>query len=191
MTVDGQNIPYASWMADNTMREALGTPGVMPKYFKALQEGIEEPPEGEPVIGYRVVHRLPSNVLAQPFVDRLGSVGKYLKIDALLTGESNLFADLTKLSTTELGQINVDPKGEGYYYFPDRDMAEDYMKAIVYKSAERFHYIKAGSYELYRVKGYAKRNLKGDEGFVMDEMQYDPSPLVSVPLNEPWEHFHP
>lgn len=192
MIKDGQSISYRSWMADDSLRQALAAPGVMPKYFKALQEGIEEPEEGTSVMGYRLVQRLPDGTLIQPFIARLGSPEYAIKMVDISKGETSLFTDISKIYTTQLGQVNADPTGQGYYYFPERDIAEDYMRAFVYKSAEKFRFNKTdfGNYELYRVRGIAKPNTRGDEGFLMDEMTYDPEPLISIPVADPYRETH-
>lgn len=190
MIRDGQTLHYREWMADDSMREALSTPGVMPKYFKALQEGEEESPEGYGVVGYCLVQRLPDGKLIQPFIARLGSPEHAAKMYAISKGQSDLFTDLSKIDYTELDAVNVDIRGQGYYYFQSREVAEDYMKAFVYKAAEKYPFTEAsGWYELYRVQGVAKPNLRGDEGFVMDEMMYYPEPLISIPVADVYRQF--
>jgi hypothetical protein len=179
---------YNKWKADDTMREALSVPGVMPKYFKALTEHEEEPPEGFGTIGYRLVYRI-GDKLFQPFIARLGTIDHILKLDALASDENTLFADISKIDYTEKGIINTDVRGQGYYYFSDRDIAEDYMRAFVYKSAERYK-LKAGYFELYRVYGVSKHNSRGDEGFVMDEMMYEPEPIVSFKAEDVYKAVH-
>lgn len=190
MIRDGQEIHYRDWMADDTMRETLATPGVMPKYFKALQEGEQDEAEGFGVMGYRLVQRLPNGKLIQPFIARLGSPEHAAKMVAISRGESDLFTDLSKIYYTKLDQVNVDMTGRGYYYFQTREVAEDYMRAFVYKSAEKYRYTQdMGWYELYRVQGVAKPNTRGDEGFLMDEMVYYPEPLVSIKISDVYSQF--
>lgn len=190
MIKDGQTLHYREWMADDAMREALSTPGVMPKYFKALQEGEEEPPEGFGVLGYRLVHRLPDGRLVQPFIARLGTPEHAIKILDILRGENSLFTDLAKIDSTLLDEINVDKRGQGYYYFQSREVAEDYLKAFAYKTAEKYPFPEnSGWFEIYMVQGIAKPNIRGDEGFVMDEMMYYPEPLISIPVSDIYRQF--
>lgn len=156
---------YNKWKADDT-REGLGA------------------------TGYRLVYRIEDKLFSLEAIDHILATAEST---VLASNENSLFADISKIDYTEKGIINTDVRGQGYYYFSDRDIAEDYMKAFVYKSAEHNNKalrLKAGYFELYRVYGVSKHNTRGDEGFVMDEMMYDPEPIISFKAEDVYNAVH-
>jgi hypothetical protein len=133
-------------------------------------------------IGYRLVYRIEDKLFSLEAIDHILSLTE----STVLATTENAIA---KLDYTEKGIINTDIRGQGYYYFSDRDIAEDYMKVFIYKSAERYK-LKSGYFELYRVYGVSRHNARGAEGFVMDEMMYEPEPIVSFKAEDVYKAVH-
>ena len=131
-------------MADDAMRAA--TAGGIDDYFKTLTQGAEsQVEEGDDVIGYRFVyHAANDDRLHSPFF-RMN--GQQADLELALVNTKTFNRDMFEKDRKELSQDlhaahlkdgvhMADGEGRsGFYYFPDRDMAEDYMKAAIAKYA--------------------------------------------------------
>lgn len=133
-------------MADDELRAA--TANGMDAYFQALTEGAErEVSPGEMTMGYRFVYESPSGKLYSPFV--FGDMRNAFYIADYERGDFT-HGSPRDASDAELLEVRekqfhskpsedregfkVDLQGRGYYYFPEREMAEDYMKAMIFRS---------------------------------------------------------
>ena len=281
MTVDGQQVNYRDWRdATNILAYvAKGTDN----YFVYAQQDLEPIPEGTPVEGYRFVYHPPGqDVLVSPFshakVHLLEELGTDIKEDS---------------QAHKIGQVQHDITERGFYYYRDRELLEDYMRAYTGRvsdfertpvsprvqitvsegsgtkslgpnplsDTELFRknlnaddpsipvlpkgksvltnsfsadpefgdrvkargYVKYpslkfdpsegwvdtydvykvandavvpntaafGTLELYRVTGIAKANTYGDAGDIMQDMMYDPEPLLTIDVAEIYKAMHP
>lgn len=130
MIIDGQEVNYKDWCADDALREA--TANGMDAYFREVSGGEEiNIPEGTPVRGYRFMYRTNKGELWSPFFNNtLQEASAYLNIPAE-DDKSALFIQDRVGSNIDKDGVNVDPTGRGFYYWPDRGMAEDYMKIAI------------------------------------------------------------
>lgn len=193
MILDGKNVDYKDWCA---LREA--TSAGMDTYFSELSNKAEvNISEGTPVTGYCFMYMTNKGELWSPFFNNtLQEASAYLNIPV----EDNKFAMFTQQrvgSNVKVDEINVDPTGRGFYYWPDREMAEDYMKILSRQigstkvtSTEEFIQSPLGQYVLFRVEGIAVANTNGDAGFTMNEMKIVGEPVVIIPAMEPYDSLH-
>ena len=135
---------YTDWYpANDPLRKA--TEDGMDKYFNTLLTDRDMPQEnGEPVHGYRFMRIGGDGNLYSPFVHNTQYADQ-------------LFADLPDVHVasfveavpdqpTEVvnkvnpHEINNDPTDSGFYYWPDKAIAEDYMKVFMHHN----HYEQSG-----------------------------------------------
>lgn len=280
MIIDGQQVNYKDWRnATNILASvAHGTDN----YFVQAQQDLEPIPEGTPVEGYRFVYHPPGqDVLVSPF--------SHAKVHLLEELGADIAADN---HAHKIGQVQHDATERGFYYYRDRDLLEDYMRAYTGRVSDFEHtkvaprvqitvsegsadasvgpkplsdtelfrknlhrddpsipvlpkgksvlatsfvadpefgakvkargYVKYpalkfdpsegwvnsynvykvannavtpntaafGTLELYRVTGIAKKNEYGDAGDIMQDMMYDPEPLLTIDVQEIYKAMH-
>lgn len=145
MIVDGQHINYRDWMADDTFREAIA--GGTDNYFNTLD--IPAPSPGTETVGYRFVY-VPKNkedVAVSPF--------HYGTVNSLASGEIALAeGNMHTSNANDLKGINIDTIGRGFYYWPDREIAEDYMRAFISRVSD---------FEKKPVKSFYQVELRDEE----------------------------
>lgn len=162
MIKDGQQLDYLDWYSPDDELRVL-TMGGMDAYFNHFsgeEAGADRIEPGTPVVGYRFMYRAPDGSYKSPFqVDPLtegletamkNGVSPHLSqrdADQLREKWEDLKKNLpehitktfmlgeSKVSMTDQG-VNVDTEGRGYYYWPDKGMAEDYMKTFFSRGQE-------------------------------------------------------
>ena len=137
MTIDGKSVNYKDWTADDVLREA--TASGMDAYFSELTQGAEmNIPEGTPVTGYRFMYLTNKGELWSPFFNNtLQEASAYLNIP-IKDDEAAMNIQQRAGSNVKKDEINVDPTNRGFYYWPDRGMAEDYMKVAISRMGHEF-----------------------------------------------------
>lgn len=171
-------------------------------------ESMIAPAKGEPTAGYRVMYTYTDPVtgdktlfsplvINRPEINQMESTAEnpYVKagpdIDMPQFGAQRLEGvHHTDDTSAGLGR-------QGYYYFSNKDTAEDYMAAIMMgtKRVGAKGVGKAAPYEtsvssenisldMYHVTGVAESNPV-DEGYTMNDMVYDSEPVLSFNL----QHF--
>lgn len=122
-----------------------------------LTEGAdisEHPAPGTPVTGYRI-YKVYEN-------DKLGSLAEHCIVDK--------------------NEIQVDPMGRGFYYWQNRETAEDY----IYQTISRLEGLdnpKLLGIGLFRIEGNAtveayKERGEHHGGFTADEIKVDEDPIL-------------
>lgn len=145
MTIDGQYVNYRNWMANDAFREAIS--GGTDNYFNSLN--ISAPAPGTETVGYRFVY-IPKNA-----EDTAVSPFHYGTVNSLASGEVALAEGMMPTNNANtLKGINVDPTGRGFYYWPDREVAEDYMRAFVSRVSD---------FERKPVKSFYQVELRDEE----------------------------
>ena len=162
MIKDGQQLDYLDWYSPDDELRVL-TMGGMDAYFNHFsgeEAGADRIEPGTPVVGYRFMYRAPDGSYKSPFqVDPLtegleaamkNGISPHLSqrdADMLREEWESMKKDLpeyvtqafmlgdSKVSMTDQG-VNVDTEGRGYYYWPDKGMAEDYMKTFFSRGQE-------------------------------------------------------
>lgn len=111
----------------------------MDDYFSEMSQGAEiNIAEGTPVTGYRFMYLTNKGELWSPFFNNtLQEASAYLNIP-MKDDESAGFIQSRVGSNVKMDEVNVDPTGRGFYYWPDREMAEDYMKVAIFRMGHEF-----------------------------------------------------
>lgn len=174
-------------------------------------ESAVAPQIGEPTAGYRIMYTYTDPVtgdktLFSPLVINRPEINQ-MEITAerpyVKTGPD---IDMPQFGAQRLEGVHHtdDTSGGGgrigYYYFSNQDTAEDYMAAIMmgtkrvgakgvgkeapYEVYSPERVSKNISLDMYRVTGTASAN-PWDEGYMMNDMVYDPEPVQSFNL----QHF--
>lgn len=162
MKINGEDANYIDWYKpDDALREltAHGMDAYF-NHFSGEEAGADQIVPGTPVVGYRFMYRAPDGTYKSPFqVNPLTEgldhamkqgISPYLSSEdvKLLQHEwesmkNQLPEHITKSylldepDVTISGEgVNVDTIGRGYYYWPDKGMAEDYMKTFFSRGQE-------------------------------------------------------
>lgn len=115
----------------------------MDAYFNTLLTDKDAPQEnGTPVTGYRFMFKGADGKLYSPFSNSEYNPDKEAFADLLQKGlefapESEMWqlpVEKIEATTFYTDRINEDATGRGYFYWPDREIAEDYMKAYIHKA---------------------------------------------------------
>ena len=122
-----------------------------------LTEGAdisEHPAPGTPVTGYRI-YKVYEN-------DKLGSLAEHCIVDK--------------------NEIQVDPMGRGFYYWQNRETAEDYIYQII-PWLGGLDSTKLLGIGLFRIEGNAtvveyKERVEHQGGFTADEIKVDEDPIL-------------
>ncbi len=117
-----------------------------------LTEGTniyEHPAPGTPVTGYRI-YKVYEN-------DKLGSPNQYFTVDK--------------------NEIQVDPMGRGFYYWQNRETAEDYIYQTISQlgGLDSPNLLGIG---LFRIEGNATVEEYHHRGFTANEIKVDEDPIL-------------
>lgn len=162
MIKDGQQLDYLDWYSPDDELRVL-TMGGMDAYFNHFsgeEAGADRIEPGTPVVGYRFMYRAPDGSYKSPFqvdpltegleaamkngisphlsqrdIDDMREEWEYMKKDLPEYITKTFMLGESKVSMTDQG-VNVDTEGRGYYYWPDKGMAEDYMKTFFSRGQE-------------------------------------------------------
>ena len=134
---------YNKWFPQNDpLREKVSERG-MDAYFNTLLTDKDAPQEnGAPVTGYRFMLKGMDGRLYSPFSNSEYNPDKEAFADLLKKGlefapEAEMWqlpVEKAEATTFHTDQVNVDATGRGYFYWPDKELAEDYMRAYIYRS---------------------------------------------------------
>lgn len=170
-----EHISYDTWKADNTLREGIQAHG-MDDYFNKNYEP-ETTTEGTPEVGYKFFITMKkedgSKILLSPFaedsvLDTLGVPQNILQEWDMTDSVEKLKGYLQNGSKIHLDQVNVDTTGRGgYYFYRNRDTAEDYLKAMLthYEHKDR-------SYITTIRETYTDRKGRTDTGYGGSNFMY-------------------
>ncbi len=170
-----ENISYNDWKADDTLRAGINAHG-MDDYFNENYEP-ETTTNGVPEVGYKFFITVKksdgSKVLLSPFaedsiLDTLGVPDHVLKSWDMLEDKERLQQYMDNGAKIKLDEINVDTTGRGgYYFYRNRDTAEDYLKAMLthYEHKDR-SYITTIQEEYYNKFTGKKQEEYGTLNFV-------------------------
>lgn len=147
MIIDGQTVDYNEWKAGDALRNISSTE--VDNYFTSEYDSTQPLP-GTSTAGYRMVYRDAENNLYPVLLTQ----GQLIHDIAL----GKLGPDSTHFKRREsLEGVHVDSEGRGYYYWPDRQAAEDYMRyALVEHETPFMPYPKA----IYESLGAAPESFR-------------------------------
>lgn len=161
MTVEGKTIALSSWKpSGEQIWQDQKVHG-----WRVYEKYSKWHNEGDNVSGYRImIHR--DGEYYSPFIT-LGQLEE---------------------RTQKVGTVNYD-KGNGLYFFTDRDVAENYLKSLIVKTQSLMlgdpDYKPTGEFVLHKVEGVAAgEGIYGDEGERMKEMYIHKKPLISIKYSE-------
>lgn len=163
--------------------------------------GADAVKPGEAAIGYRVMYKAGDKYIS-PLIDSSytsnpGAMMDFAKrSDDAGKGSIYLTAGEVYHSDYEIRPANYeDESAQGYYYFPDKEQAVEYMKAIAAGQKKTFNnqsFVDAVSgaangqeveLGLFEVRGTASTK-PWDEGAVMNDMTINPTPELSLKFGD-------
>jgi hypothetical protein len=161
MIVEGKQINIKDWNPPGDIYKRVPKEG-----WDIFSEFNSNIPENTPTTGYRIVYQEDGRYYS-PFL--LGHRENY------------------QLP----GTIQEAPTKNGFYYFQDKDVAQNYLAALISRTNANMHRDSnlrpRGTFELHRVEGIAAGPVTiGDEGDRMKEMYIYEEPIISIELREIW-----
>lgn len=168
MIIEGKSIDVNEWEPPGeSYRKILG------EGWRSFREYNSDIPEDTPTTGYRIFYQK-NDKYYSPFVTGgITNVGKYPE------------------KTQQLGIPLQSPTKDGYYYFINKDIAENYLAALIiqthYDMLKDPGFRPTGTFQIHRVEGIAAGPSKNnDEGDRMKEMYAYKDPHIIVDLQELW-----
>lgn len=168
MIIDGEQIRLNDWTPPGeTYKKILG------EGWRSFKEYNSNLPEDTPTVGYRIFYQQEDKYYS-PFVrGGINNVGKYPEKEQ------------------QIGVPLQSPTEDGYYYFINRDVAENYLAALIVQThrdmINKPEFRPTGSFQIHKVEGVAAGpSIFGDEGDRMKEMYAYKDPVVVVNLQELW-----
>lgn len=210
MRINGIEVPYSEWVDDPIIRKWAG--GHIDTPFIEALDTDNAPEEGTPVVGYRAFYTVNDlyygiyKTIGQGNI-KYGLMGgqEYENPQQRFTSPYPSFRPAVALRAGEPVTHSI-----GFFYFPDKGMAEDYFKVFAMQELEKtpmperyrregnvFYFplpgeedqgqaAPQGKYTLNMVSGIATKNeIKNDfAGFTMQEMIIHPDPIITLGQNE-------
>lgn len=168
MTIEGNHIDINEWAPPGeTYKKILG------EGWRSFKEFNSNIPEDTPTVGYRIFYQQ-NDKYYSPFVKGgINDVGKYPE------------------KAQQLGIPLQSPSEDGYYYFVNRDVAENYLAALIVQTHRDMlrnpEFRPTGTFQIHPVEGIAAGpSVLNDEGDRMKEMYAHKDPIITVGLQELW-----
>lgn len=168
MTIEGKYIDINEWdPPGETYKKILG------EGWRSFKEFNSNIPEDTPTVGYRIFYQEDGKYYS-PFVKGgINNVGKYPE------------------KAQQIGVPLQSPTKDGYYYFVNKDIAENYLAALIIQTHQDMiknpEFRPKGTFQIHRVEGIAAGSSKNnDEGDRMKEMFAYNDPHIVVGLQELW-----
>lgn len=193
-------------LRDNSLQAEPGHDAILDKY-NDMEDVV---PEGSPTAGYRVMYTYVDPGTGKRYYQTPLTVGRNLSLGGMeqdfKAAAQHEGAETRYLMKDDEGIHHTD-EGPGFYYFRDKDVAEDYMKVVALglknvrggaSFADNWYIEHNDTYgigrngtpdislALFRVEGTAMPK-PGDEGETMNDMYIDPEPVVNISLRSVYD----
>lgn len=193
-------------LRDNSLQSEPGHDAILDKY-NDMEDVV---PAGSPTAGYRVMYTYVDPGTGKRYYQTPLTVGRNLSLGGMeqdfKAAAQHEGAETRFLMKDDEGIHHTD-EGPGFYYFRDKDVAEDYMKVVALglknvrggaSFADNWYVDHNDTYgsgrnstpdinlALFRVEGTAMPK-PGDEGETMNDMYIDPEPVVNISLRNVYD----
>lgn len=201
--MDLQGKELLTWLREGLRDNSLPQEPGVDAIWKKFNDDEDVIPEGENTTGYRVMYMYKDPSTGKQYYQTPLTVGRKDSFDQMeqdfQKAAKREGADTSAFLLSDTEGIHHTDEGPGFYYFRDKDVAEDYMKVIALglkgaRGAKSFSddWYKERTYSgdghipdinlaLFKVEGVAMRK-PWDEGETMNDMHIDPTPVVNVSL---------